>query len=203
MSRLVAFGCSYTYGHGLKDCVTPDLGHGPVPSLLSWPKLLADKLNLECINEGVPGASNKQIWHKIMNYAFSKTDLVFILWSTNERHCIINEDRTVSPIGHWSETKFSKSYFKYLYNGVDQSIDSNLRIDHCSYYLSNKGIKHYNMLFKKQAIEDFNNTVILKTNFRELKHNMPKAVDKLHPGEEAHTKFAQEIYGEINEIKIQ
>jgi hypothetical protein len=198
MNRLIAFGCSYTYGHGLEDCVKHDLSPGSTPSQLAWPKLLADKLNLECLNEGIPGASNKQIWHKIMNYDFDPTDMIFILWSSNQRHCVINEDLTIESIGHWSNSKISKAYFKYLHNDIDQSIDTNLRISHCNYYLNDKGIKHYNILFKKQQIENFNNTKILDVDFRDLKHKMPRAVDKLHPGKKAHETFANNIYKEIN-----
>ena len=199
MSRLIAFGCSYTYGHGLEDCVDEFMMPGPTASKLAWPQLLADKLNLECINEGQPGASNKQTWYKIINYKFRITDLVFILWSTNERHCIINKDYTVDQIGHWVKSKPSKMYYKHLFNEVDQAIDSNLRIEHCTYHLINKGIIHYNMLFRKDTIDRPSNATILDTNFRTIKHGMPRAVDKLHPGKEAHKKFAQEIYGEINE----
>ena len=199
MSRLIAFGCSYTYGHGLEDCVDEFMMPGPTASKLAWPQLLADKLNLECINEGVPGASNKQIWYKIINYNFQPNDLVFILWSTNERHCIFHNDYTVEQIGAWVESKPSKMYYKHLFTRVDQTIDSNLRIEHCTYHLINKGIKHYNMLFKKEIINNPINATILHTDFRTIKHNMPRAVDKLHPGKEAHEKFAQEIYGEINE----
>ena len=198
MSRLIAFGCSYTYGHGLEDCVDEFMMPGPTASKLAWPQLLADKLNLECLNEGIPGASNKQIWHKIINYDFGPTDMIFILWSSNQRHCIINEDLTIESIGHWSNTKISKAYFKYLHNDIDQSIDTNLRISHCNYYLNDKGIKHYNILFKKQQIENFNNTKILNVDFRDLKHKMPRAVDKLHPGKKAHETFANNIYKEIN-----
>jgi len=59
--RLIAFGCSYTYGAGLEDCFTPPIGHGPIPSKFAWPQLVANELNMECINMSSSGASNKEI----------------------------------------------------------------------------------------------------------------------------------------------
>ena len=45
MSRLVVFGCSHTYGHGLRDCYDPLTGHpGPQPSLQAWPARLVELL---------------------------------------------------------------------------------------------------------------------------------------------------------------
>lgn len=45
MSRLIAFGCSHTYGHGLPDCFIPPHRPGTDPSKLSWPYPLGELLN--------------------------------------------------------------------------------------------------------------------------------------------------------------
>ena len=54
MDRLVAFGCSNTYGEGLPDCWVDKNGdpsrtkagfHGPKPSKLAWPRLMANNMN--------------------------------------------------------------------------------------------------------------------------------------------------------------
>ena len=45
MDRLVAFGCSYTYGHGLPDCIMAKGRAGKRPSKFAWPYLLAKKLD--------------------------------------------------------------------------------------------------------------------------------------------------------------
>ena len=57
--RLITFGCSNTYGHGLPDCHVPPNEAGPNPSKVAWPQLLADRRGLECVNLGQPGGSNK------------------------------------------------------------------------------------------------------------------------------------------------
>ena len=64
--NLVAFGCSFTYGHGLKDCVIDQINPGPNPSKYAWPTYLS--LRLKCNgfeNKGIPGASNKIIQKEV------------------------------------------------------------------------------------------------------------------------------------------
>ena len=86
MARLVAFGASYTYGDGLPDTFPND----NKPSSLAWPGILADNLNLECVNMSSQGAGNKKIWHDILNFKFKPNDIVFILWAFPNRYTIFN-----------------------------------------------------------------------------------------------------------------
>ena len=44
--KLVTFGCSYTYGHGLPDCIMAKGRAGKRPSKFAWPYLLAKKLDM-------------------------------------------------------------------------------------------------------------------------------------------------------------
>ena len=64
---LVAFGCSFTYGHGLPDCIGEDgVSNGPTPSVLAWPNQLKTFCNFKTVdNQGEPGASNKIITKRI------------------------------------------------------------------------------------------------------------------------------------------
>ena len=62
MDRLVAFGCSLTQGQDL-----PDNYKSQYPSKFSWPQILANKLNLQCINLGKGGASSKEILYKMIS----------------------------------------------------------------------------------------------------------------------------------------
>ena len=62
--RIISFGCSYTYGHGLADCLEEDkITQGADPSKLAFASLLAKKINCKCINLGKSGNSNKEIWY--------------------------------------------------------------------------------------------------------------------------------------------
>ena len=55
MPRLIAFGCSNTYGQGLEDChILPNFP-GPSPSKTAWPNTLGNLLNCsEVINQSKP-----------------------------------------------------------------------------------------------------------------------------------------------------
>ena len=46
MTRLIAYGCSYTYGHSLEDCVDPNnlALPGDKPSAFAYPQQIADAL---------------------------------------------------------------------------------------------------------------------------------------------------------------
>ena len=74
MSRLVAFGCSYTYGYGLSDCHIEPNKPGPNPSKLAWPSLLANMLDLEVVNCSNIGASNIHILWRLINFDFKNDD---------------------------------------------------------------------------------------------------------------------------------
>ena len=99
---LVAFGDSCTYGHGLKDCIASDgINPGKWPSKFAWPTHLAGEwIDMQVGNLGIPGASNKEIWNKIMNTKLDSNNLVVIGWSLYNRSCVIKK-HTVEQIGIW------------------------------------------------------------------------------------------------------
>lgn len=206
--RLVAFGCSHTFGVGLSD-VWNFKNHTPIftqgPSKFAWPQLLADKLNIECVNLGESGASNKEIWWKILNYQPVETDIVIILWSWYDRHCIIKDQyqpnrRSIFEIGIWKNETTSKVFFKYLHHMYDMQIDFYLRCNHINQFIKNKVklIKHSN-LGKLIINSSFNEIDFLKADMYTIMNMLPKAkaLDDSHPGIEAHKQFAIEVYNEI------
>ena len=68
-TKLVASGCSFTYGFGLDD-----------PAKQSWPALLADRLGMDLINLAEPGAGNRYISGKIVDATIPDAFYV-ICWS--------------------------------------------------------------------------------------------------------------------------
>jgi hypothetical protein len=84
--RIVAFGCSNTYGHGLSDC-NIDGRPGLSPSKFAWPALL-DKPYLNLSN---PGSSNKQIAMECLAQQFNETDVVVFAWTYAARNFYFNE----------------------------------------------------------------------------------------------------------------
>ena len=92
--NIVAFGCSSTYGEALGNEKHND------PSPLAWPQILADLFKCTVDNKGESGKSNKEILHKILNYNFTKEDVVFICWTFLDRYCLIRESG-IHGIGIW------------------------------------------------------------------------------------------------------
>ena len=199
MSRLIAFGCSYTYGQGMADCYITNTKPGPVPSQYAWPNVLSKLLDKECLNLSVPGCSNKRICYDILNTEFKQDDTVIVSWTHNERTCIVKETEIID-VGPWQYTYEADSYYKHLENTNDSNISLNVYMNYIDYYLDKKSILHYTTI----AIDDefyrcdFNNTDLMQTSFHNIRAKHGKAKDGLHPNRNAHKEYANELYKEIN-----
>ena len=197
--RLIAFGCSLTYGHGLKDCISKKNGPGPYPSKYAWPSLLADMLGRTCTNLGSPGSSNKRICQTVMSTGFKKTDVVFINWSYIGRSCIIEESNIIDLFLK-GKGKLNSS-FSRLSNNHDLVFMSNLYLDYISLLLEKKKIKYYHLITDKQDFVLLKNSNVLKTEMQIIRQGHNRAKDNQHPNEDAHLEFATEVYKEISEGK--
>ena len=93
MSRLIAFGDSFTYGQGLDGT---GIAHAePHPD--AWPEQMRSLLGVDTvINLSKPGASNKQIWFTILSFDFEPTDIVVICWTCYNRTMLIKDLRSLS-----------------------------------------------------------------------------------------------------------
>jgi hypothetical protein len=93
MARLIAAGCSCTYGHGLPDCSQgPDHVYGPEPSQLAWPSICAAQLGLACVNLSQPGSSNISILLSLLQHAWAPGDVAAVLWSFPQRDTLFGPD---------------------------------------------------------------------------------------------------------------
>lgn len=194
--RLVAFGCSNTYGFALPQDYTA--GKLPAPSKHAWPTVLANKLGVECVNKGLPGQSNKLISHVMSNTHLYPTDIVVILWTYMDRWSVIEDPKynEHNPMFHFSIASFEKNkrsrmYYKHIYNKTDHMIDTHYRIDYANLYLNNKGIKHY-----QTSCTSIEHPALIDIKFRELQH-IDHADDDLHPGIKAHKAIADTLYKRI------
>ena len=200
---LVAFGDSCTYGHGLKDCIAADgVNPGKSPSEHAWPSRLAEEFTnppQAHANLGIPGASNKEIWNKIMNTKLDHNNIVVIGWSLYNRTCVINK-HGVDQIGIWQDTKPAKSYFKHLYDDYDMHNDFYLRANHIKQYLDQKEIENYHWRLEttmSEQVPKWNEVRFIDFDYHNLKNKYPLAQDNLHPGEEAHGKIAESLFQHI------
>lgn len=84
--KLVTHGCSFTYGEELEN------------SSLSWPNILANKLNVQVLNLAQPGYSNDAMVQDIIRSDLTDA-LVIVGWTSYLRLQIVDNDSwfTVSP----------------------------------------------------------------------------------------------------------
>jgi hypothetical protein len=193
--RLISFGCSLTFGHGLPDCHTPPNGPGNTPSKYAWPDLLSVHMNRKCINMSHPGASNKRIWKTIIDFEYQPTDVVFVLWSYVDRSSVIYK-KHVHDIGPWMDDDISKNYYKN-YSKHDALLQSQLYISHVNSFLKEKNITVYNMIITKYWKNVFtlngNETPHIPLYIDDFRNYYSTGLDKSHPGQECHNVFANAI----------
>lgn len=215
MSRLIAFGCSHTYGHGLEDCILADNLPGPVASKFSWPNHLGNMLGRETINMSRPGASNLEILYNILKFNFQPTDIVTILWTDTARDLIfadidpaINYNLDFFPIGSWMTKEndgIDVEAWLSIHTDYDLLIRSFMQIHYAEQYLKNNNIRNYSffndsdsMIPKIPSFLKFEN--LYDTQLWHIMFSLyDKALDGCHPGPTAHQKIAEEIYKHINE----
>ncbi|MBR19554.1 MAG: hypothetical protein CMA64_05360 [Euryarchaeota archaeon] len=179
---LVAFGCSFTYGHGLPDCIADDgISNGPTPSVLAWPHNLLSICNFKTVdNQGEPGASNKIITKNIIEYKkYSKRSFVIIQWSSFERHTIFfNKDnkKRIHMIPNFLSNKmpkdfwynhssnsnftpqeykdFIKRHYEYYHHDFDVYFDQVIRMGYIDAWLKSKGVTQVlHLFFEKEWTE--------------------------------------------------
>jgi len=115
MSRIISFGCSFTFGTSLPDCIR---GHrDDPPSQYAWPSVIGRTIRRPVKNFAVPGASNLEILYTIdRNQSYLKpNDRVFIMWSFLERTCVI-DDNSVRQIGPWIDKPYAEKYYQFLHS---------------------------------------------------------------------------------------
>jgi hypothetical protein len=219
MSRLITFGDSYTYGHGLADChipikkvaflTTEKNWAGPVPSKFAWPQVLGDMMGLEVVNKSAPGNSNIQILRDILSFEnFLPSDLVIIGWTYPVRDCVFKKNflgKDISfRISPWYDDKSFLKKWLAVHSDYDLAIRAGLYVHHAECFLKNKGIKQYHFSAHHgwvQVMPDFTITPENYIPYMILNRNLDLALDDSHPGPIAHKLAAEKLYEIINESK--
>lgn len=208
--KIIAVGCSYTYGQGLLDChIEPNLP-GPVHSKQSWPSLLGSLLEKEVVNLSQPGYSNLAILNEILNYDLEINDIVCIMWTFKNRDMKFRLDKNNIKHGRWDKK------WAFFQDPYDLMMKNFIHIHHAKCYLEGLGIKYFFMdldnfnvfrsrqdgqlfsLPENQLPSWITTLHILDIDFSELEKNTPLGLDNLHPGPIFH-----QIIAEILQYKIQ
>lgn len=194
--NLKVFGCSLTYGHGLRDCFEAEgNGAGPIPSKLAWPQLLADSLKLTCNNFSSPGSGNLEILFKILDSKFSQEDFVIVFWSYSGRDIVFTDQGQMTRISHFEPYPYFKEWTK-VHSTYDLETKSWLYMHHAHSYFRSKNIK-FNFIKVNTAfpVPDYAKEVhVLDIDIENLMskawNNKDFALDQNHPGESFHQDLA-------------
>lgn len=145
--RLITFGCSYTQGIGLDGLTHKEHEYykSPQDAILyikpasehAWPHLLADKLNLECINLGRGGSSPKFVYQMIKEFQFQTNDIVIIQWPSVSRRVVWAEesDDSTTPYNPKIHIEFSpydsiaEDYYREYHTDFDSLWHTGLLIE--------------------------------------------------------------------------
>ena len=199
MSRLIAFGCSNTYGQGLHDCYLKG-GPGPHPSKYAWPAQLAGMLDLECVNNGIPGASNRLIWHNAVNFDYLPDDIIVINWSLIHRYAVLYEIDGYTNLGLWDgqEKDISEPWKKCITaidDDYDRIIESCTFIDHADRFLKGKVKKLLHVVFNGAEFPFIPDWCGFEFALSAGPYNVnfPLALDNNHTGPRGHKELAKAI----------
>jgi len=206
MSRLITFGCSVTYGHGLSDCLEELNRPGPEPSKQAWPNLLATRLNKKLINTSTPGASNLEILFHILNFPFDPDDLIVILWTYPSRDMIFSVPTKeyrfpYIPLGVWHDSNLAKSWLA-THTDHDLIIRSWLSINHGELYLNNNNLRNNSFFVDIHQLYDRPPEYLKFTNINltPLTNILASdlAIDTSHPGPIAHRNLCEFMSGIVS-----
>ena len=220
MPRLIACGCSHTYGESLPDCLTTRRIEDPPPppSQFAWPHVLAETLGIECLNRADGGASNKEISSQMLTTELNKDDIVVFLWTHHNRSCFFDIQNKTFWIKRLvpSYTQKRKNnprdrrvmnevYYKYLHTEDNSRHETLLYIDHSYKHLESLGIKNFHFTFDRKDPYPPFKYENMSSKLGELEHwfsapvhnielLMDTGADGFHPGVVAQADMAQKMF---------
>jgi len=86
INRIVALGCSFTFGQYLDTKENVGMGDPPRPGKLCWPNQVAAALGVDCVNLAWPGSGCRLTAFQCLQHAWQPGDHAVILWPNIHRH---------------------------------------------------------------------------------------------------------------------
>ena len=203
MSRLITFGCSYTYGAYLPDCIKHlkdgSSCQGPTASKLAWPQLLGNRLGLEVHNMSTVGSSNLEILYHILNFKFKSDDIVVVMWTFPNRDLIFKRciKTIIKPFKQLKSTFNDKDSQQWMidYNEKDAVIKGWMYMQHAELYLKSKNILYLSYCTDTKILKEFKPTFVTLNTLHPLKSIIiDTGLDNMHPGIESHNSIANQMY---------
>jgi hypothetical protein len=227
INKIVALGCSYTYGHGLDDCIDPDdiLKPGSNPSNFAWPNQLAKHLGVrKVLNLSHPGSSMKYALHILAHNKHELSNKTLVVCMPPDPHRSFRMGHSSIDhllIGHPHGT-ITKSEHNVWVRSLDKADSMHTQILHCE--LLREYCKSLTGRLPVIALMSYNNTSIRKQDLNNYSqrsmyvhkhfsqslnlslvdrchpHIYPLAADGKHPGELWHSITSRYLAEKIKKL---
>jgi hypothetical protein len=216
--KLKSFGCSFTYGSDLHDCI-----YAPFESSYStWPALLANSIDAEYSCYAHPGIGNLQIYQTVLDQVILKdSDFFVVNWTWLDRFDYIDPLQE-----HWntlrpdSNTPKHQLYYRYFYNQYHTVLTTGSYISSTIGILNQHNIKFIMTLMDETFFEDIDPNWQLPRPVKLLQDNIKNYITKfnnktflefskekgfpisktLHPLEDAHQAAFELIKSDFDAI---
>jgi hypothetical protein len=196
MSRLITFGCSFTWGTALPDESGSRLGDPIKESKQNWPYILSRKLERSLINLGMSGASNKEIARNVLEFKYQPDDLVVVMWTIPLRSIIFHKksDRTDYRYHISNNIHPKDKMFYMLHSEFDLEYTDMMYVASALSYLERNNILYINSTIgnfwtiKPMWFESY----CPKISFGP-ENIVDYALDNAHPGLRSHRQMARQF----------
>jgi len=119
VKTLKSFGCSFVYGSDLSDCTNRAC------SQLTWPALIAKRLNLNYCCLAQPGQGNFKIYCDILANSDTNEDSVFLInWTWIDRFDYIDSNECWQTLRPANENQLQKFYYQNLHSQMRDMIQN-------------------------------------------------------------------------------
>jgi hypothetical protein len=192
------------------------------PSKFAWPQLLADQLNLECVNLAVNGSSNKEISHTIINTPeITSNDVVIVQWTNINRWCVIQDDLSVKQIVPNKDTGETKIYYSNLHTTSDSLFDIEMRRSWADLYFKNLGVTIYHIRSRSELADIMtlrgrvyrtvaeSSILHLQSNVEDIQQSLKTSANdagiifkKGHPCKNAHQLHSSQLFQQIRNMEL-
>lgn len=215
MQNLFTFGCSHTFGMHLpdiagkykdgvldtlpKDYTDINILHG---SKYAWGQLLADRLNMNCVNRGVIGAGVKEtLWHFDQTLSVIKSnDIVCFLWPYGYRYNLIRQNNILD--GRKWTTNMSSDKWHEIFDPYDAAFTTHAYIQYVHLLLKEMNVQSCHMFCDDNIdIPKFYTDVniITDTYFNKVRdlNDVTGVKDDEHGGVQTHKVIANMFYQQL------
>tara|TARA_B100001939_G_scaffold188055_2_gene161988 strand:- start:434 stop:1069 length:636 start_codon:yes stop_codon:yes gene_type:complete len=205
--RLIAFGDSWTAGHGVEEKDT--FKEEPNPPVFiqrlreqnSWPRWVAEKFDVPFVNCGVCGFGNEYILNTLQGCIeknfIEKDDIIVVVFSYPYRYKKHNQYDVVELYNHFENTL--KDYNHYYFNGFYPLFnDLSEKINLPNYFINPEGSLSYILqvaeVEKKESVWEYGSKTVWndEKNFFEGDY---------HPNLNGYKIISDYIYKEIKKIE--